>query len=271
VNAAEWEELLLSATQTVWKKVRPLAQGGSRGRSVGVGAAGDRTIFADKVAEDILLKALTKRKTRALSEEAGLVEGEERWPLAVVDPLDGSSNFERGIPFYCTSVAITEGDSVDDIAVGVVRDLVNGDVYTARRGKGAKKNGKTIRTSRTNEASRAVVGVDLSRSSPSLVSGLSALISGVKRQVHLGANALELCFLAEGRTDAFVDLRGRMRITDFAAAYLILAEAGGSVTDSDGRKLELKYDLEHRFSFVASGNSKMHEIVLELCRGSGQS
>ena len=86
--------------------------------------------------------------------------------------------------------------------------------------------------------------------------------------MHLGANALELCLLAEGRIDAFVDVRGKIRITDFAAAYLIASEAGAKITDADGKKLRPEFDLGHRFSFVASANPSLHKEILQLCNKS---
>ncbi|MDG6985259.1 MAG: hypothetical protein JRM73_00745 [Nitrososphaerota archaeon] len=268
MNAVEWEEFLFASTARVWQKVAPLAKKGGRGRTVGTGAAGDMTIYADKLAEDLLIGDLKKTAgVRILSEEAGAVGPRDGSALAVVDPLDGSSNFERGIPFYCTSVAIVTGKSIDDTSVGVVRDLVTGDVYSARKGEGAKKNGKRIRTSRTVDSAKSLVGVDISRSPPGLVRALAPLVEGVKRQVHLGANALELCYLAEGKTDSFVDLRGKMRVTDFAAANLIAREAGAVVTGSYGETLDVRFDLEHRFSFVASANPVLHRKVLSMCKG----
>ena len=264
----EWEGLLLSATESVWRRVSDLSGRGGRGKSVGVGAAGDRTIYADKKAEDELLKALGRVKgVRVLSEEAGDAGDPEGRTLAIVDPLDGSSNFERGIPFYCTSVAVVEGRRLEDVRAAVVRDLVSGDAFAAVKGGGARKNGKPIETSRVTDLSAAVVGADLSRSSPDLVSGLGPLIGAVKRQVHLGANALEICYVADGRTDAFVDLRGRIRITDFAGAYLIAKEAGAVITDGSGGRLDPPLDLEHRFSFVASANASLHGELLRAANG----
>ena len=265
MKGSEWEEVLIRATGAVLAKVSPLAKKGGRGRSLGPGASGDVTLYADKVAEDILVGALARAgKVRFLSEEAGSFGDPHAETLAIVDPLDGSSNFERGIPFYCTSVAIAEGESLG-VMVGVVRDLVSGDVYAAEKGRGATKNGRRIRTSTNEDPSNAVVGVDLSRSPRGLVSALAPLVGGVKRQVHLGANALELCYLAEGRIDSFVDLRGRIRVTDFAAANLIAQEAGAVVTDLGGRRLRVAFDLGHRLSFVASANPALHGQVLELC------
>ena len=171
---------------------------------------------------------------------------------------------------YCTSVAVVEGRTAADVVLGVVRDLVTGDVYTARKGGGATKNGREIRTSGVTSTSDAVVGVDLSRGPSSLASRLARIVSGVKRQVHLGANALEMCYVAEGRTDSFVDLRGRIRVTDLAAAYLIAIEAGAKVTDGRGEALRLYFDLSHRFSFVASANARLHREMLALVGGVGR-
>lgn len=260
-----WERLLLGATARVRKEVLDIANGGDRGRTVGIGASGDRTIFADKQAEVELLKSLGRvGAVRILSEEAGFAGDPRSKTLAVVDPLDGSSNFERGIPFYCTSVAVVEGDSIEDISVGVVRDLVSGEVYSATRAGGARMNGRTIRTSEVLDPTSAVVGIDLNRSRASQVEGLAPLVSGVKRQVHLGANALEICYLADGRIDAFIDVRRETRITDFAAAYLIAKEAGAKVTGADGKELKPRFDLEHRFSFVASANPHLHGEILKF-------
>jgi len=262
----EWEELLLDATERVRGRISALAHKGERGKSLGLGASGDRTLVADKVAEDELMDTLLSvRGTKVLSEEAGLLGDEEGGTLAVVDPLDGSSNFARGIPFYCTSVAVVEGDSLEDIKVGVVRDLVSGDVYHAVRGKGAKKNGRQVHASQVDSLSRAVLGIDISRGGSELVNRLAPLIGTASRQVHFGANALELSYVSDGTIDAFVDVRGKIRITDLAAAYLVAAEAGAELSDAGGKELRAVFDLKHRLSFVASANLQLHKEILRLC------
>ena len=267
----EWERVLSAATERVRRKVAPLSKTKDRGRSLGVGASGDTTICADRTAEDEILRELEKAgPIRVLSEEAGSVGDARAQTLAIVDPLDGSSNFEHGIPFYCTSVAIAGGEPVEDVTVGVVRDLVSGDIYSAVRGSGARKNGERIHTSKTDSLSEAVVGIDLSRGGSGVTQRLAPLVTAARRQVHFGANALELCYVAEGRTDAFVDLRGTIRITDVAAALLIAEEAGAAITQADGRRLDPVFDFAHRLSFVASANRRLHKEILELVgRGAG--
>ncbi|HEV2225658.1 MAG TPA: inositol monophosphatase family protein, partial [Nitrososphaerales archaeon] len=222
----------------------------------------------DKKAEDVLIGALDKvRGVRVLSEEAGQVGDSKGKLLAVIDPIDGSSNFERGIPFYCTSVAIADGSSHRDVFFGIVRNLVSGEVYTATKGEGARKNGKKIRTSKILELSKAVAGIDISRARQGTLKQLLPLMGRISRQVHYGANALELCLMAEGKTDAFVDLRGRMRTVDFAAAQLIASEAGGVVSSPKGEDLRFSMDLRCRFSFVASSNMELHRRILEYLEG----
>ncbi len=264
MNSRGWVELLLEATEDVKRKVDGL-EAGAGSETIGVGASGDKTLKADKAAEDVLLGALRKRgEVRILSEEAGAVGMEDAKTLAVVDPLDGSSNFERGIPFYCTSVALVDGNGVDGISVGVIRDLVSGDVFSAVRGEGAAKNGHPIKTSRVTDVWGAVVGIDVSRATPALAESLAPLLTGAKRQVHFGANALELCYLADGRLDAFVDTRGLIRITDFAAAYLIASEAGARFSGPGGSPLKAEFDLRHKLSFIASANEALHKEILNL-------
>jgi len=110
---------------------------------------------------------------------------------------------------------------------------------------------------------KAIVAVDVSRAGVPTITRLAPLISDVRREVHMGANALELCLVAEGATDAFVDIRGSMRIVDLAAAYLIAREAGGVVTSPDGAELAVPLDLKARFSYLASANRALHEAILE--------
>ena len=265
MNGEDWRRLLTDVTGNVQSKVSKVIERGEVSKAVGVGASGDTTLVADKEAENELLGVLTRiKELRIVSEEAGN-RGDIRAPfVAIVDPLDGSSNFEKRIPFYCTSVAVAKGDSLTGISWALIRNLTNGDVYWAEKGKGSSKNGSPLRASKVNALADSVVGVDLSRGLPEVAAKVNPLIASVKRQVHFGANALELCFLAEGKIDAFVDLRMKMRVTDFAAAYLIASEAGAVVTDEEGSPLDARLDLEARFPVVGAGNGALHRRILRV-------
>ena len=263
----DWEELLAQACARADAVVSKSVTPAKRRRVVGTGAAGDRTLAADRDAEREILRALRAAgPLRILSEEIGRTGDTDARYIAIIDPLDGSSNFSRGIPFYCTSIGVAEGETLGGMRYAMVRDLVTGDVYYAEKGRGATKNGKEIGTSTTVDLAQSVAGIDLSRATVRTLRGLVPLLSSVKRQVHFGANALELCLLAEGKVEAFVDVRSRMRITDFAAAYLIAQEAGAVFSGAEGERLDPTIALGPRFSFVGSANEAIHSAILERLR-----
>lgn len=200
VKSPDWKDLLSDATERVRRSVSEIAADEDRRIIVGAGAAGDKTLLADRKAEEELLSVLLQVEgLRVLSEETGHRGDAKSRLIAVVDPLDGSANFERGIPFYCTSVAIADGPTLQDVFFGIVRNLVTGDVYLSERGKGAMKNRETIRTSSPSALSESVAAVDLSRAPVELLRSLSPLVSRVRRQVHYGANALEPLLPCRGK------------------------------------------------------------------------
>jgi myo-inositol-1(or 4)-monophosphatase len=263
----DWRELLFEAVDRVQRVAKKSAVERERGRVVGIGASGDSTLVVDRDAEREILESLSGvPRLRVISEEKGDSGGRDTEYTAIVDPIDGSSNFGRAIPFYCVSIGITKGRQLSDAAYAIVRNLVNGDTYYAERGIGSSKNGKPIRTSSETNIGDAVVGIDISRAEERTIRDLAPLVSRVKRQVHFGANALELCLMAEGKTDAFVDTRGKMRIVDTAAAYLISKEAGAVFSEPSGSVLQPALELGERFGFVASANATIHGEILALLR-----
>ncbi|MGD1054545.1 MAG: inositol monophosphatase family protein [Nitrososphaerales archaeon] len=264
-----WEKLLAKATKKVQKSVSAVASGGDRGLAVGTGASGDKTLLADLKAEEQLSRALFRVKgVKLLSEEAGNIGDPESRTLAIIDPLDGSSNFERGLPFYCTSVAIAEGQSLRGVRSAMVRNLVNGDVYFATKGEGASKNGRRISTTRGGKLDKSVLDIDLSGTSREVIAGLVPLLAGSKRVVHYGANALEMCLLAEGKIDAFVDVRRRIRVTDIAGGYLIAREAGATISLAGEPRSGPEFSLETRFNLIASANQSLHRAIMRELRSS---
>jgi myo-inositol-1(or 4)-monophosphatase len=265
VNARDvsWKRLLAEATKKVQESVSAVAVEGNRGLAVGTGASGDKTLLADMRAEQELTRAVLRVEgVKLLSEETGNIGDPGSRTLAVIDPLDGSSNFERGLPFYCSSVAIVEGQGLRGVRFAMVRNLVNGDIYFAAQGEGASKNGKRICTSKGDELRESVLDVDLSGTSGTVIAGLVPLLAGAKRIVHYGANALEMCLLAESKIDAFVDLRGRIRVTDIAGGYLIAKEAGAVISLAEEPRSAPELSLENRFSLVASANQSLHRVIM---------
>ena len=187
--------------------------------------------------------------------------------FVTADPIDGSSNFMRGLPFYCCSIAVSDKPMLDAVYAGMVADLFHDVTYTAHKGKGGFVDGQKLHPSKIISLNDAMIGLDLNTYKASNVAPkVTALIEQTKHIRHFGANALELCYVADGLTDAFVDLRGKLRATDVAASFLILKEAGGIITNPQNQPVNVKLDPKQTLSFVASGNCQIHEKILNLVK-----
>lgn len=153
-------------------------------------------------------------------QEAVLREGRRgAWCL---DPLDGTSNFAAGFPFFAMSLAWIEAGQV---RLGLVYDPVRRELFAARRGGGATLNGAPLRLGRTGATlAGAIALVDFKRLPPALGSRLASA-PPFRSQRNLGSTALDWCWLAAGRADLYC--HGGQRIWDYAGGALVFAEAGG--------------------------------------------
>jgi myo-inositol-1(or 4)-monophosphatase len=259
-----WESILKEAGEQV-QGISDRLKGRKSGlEAQGQGAGGDVTMRVDAEAEKSIMGLVGGQvgDVRFVAEEAGEVgPSGSRWTV-VIDPIDGSSNYARGLPFYCTSIAVLEGPSLEDVKYGLVRNLISEESYFAEKGAGAERDGKAIRASKVGTISDSCVGIDMSKASRATVERLVPLIAAVRKPAHFGANALEQAFLADGKIDAFVDIRDRMRVVDFAAGYLIALEAGAVFSDPTGKPVNTKVSLSEKFNVVASGNAKLQGLIL---------
>jgi len=263
----EWESVLKDAGERA-QEVSDGLRGKSRGNEAqGKGAGGDTTMRFDLETEQAIVDVVRQvPDTRVIAEEVGVVgKPSSRWTV-IIDPIDGSSNFARGIPFYCTSIGVAEGKSIEDIRYGLVRNLPNGDVYYSEKDRGAYLNGRKVRTGAVKELKEACIGVDLAKGPMKVIAGLVPLIGSVRKQIHLGANALELCYVADAKIDGFVDMRMTLRIVDFAAGYLIAKEAGALFTDERGGGVDPRISLDERFNVVVASNAALQKKMLDVIR-----
>ncbi len=239
--------------------------------NLGMGAGGDATKPVDLAAEMAIVETLKENGVSytLISEESGVKKfgAEAESCFITVDPIDGSTNFMHGLPFYACSIAVSRKRTLNDVYAGLVADLAHDVTYTAYEGKGAYRDGKKIETSKTAALEEAVVGLDLNTYKVKEVAPkLTDLIAKTRNIRHFGANAVELCYVANGLTDAFVDIRGKLRTTDVAAGFLILKEAGGVVTKPDNQELNAELDPKQTISFVASGNLEIHKKIISLVK-----
>jgi myo-inositol-1(or 4)-monophosphatase len=229
---------------------------------VRMGADGTPTAKIDIAAEDAILEVLKAdgRSMRIISEEMGeRILGNSPEFSVVLDPLDGTYNASVGIPFYNISLAVSSLD-LSHVRFGYVSNLAMREEYYAEAGKGAYLNEKRVKTSRQSELEEICVSVYGYRQNAERT---RKIYKKVRRVRLLGSVALELCYVASGKLDALVDVRGALRVTDVAAGQLILKEAGGFITDREGNSLKLPDSVTSRVEIVAS-NGRVHEKLLKI-------
>jgi len=186
--------------------------------------------------------------------------GESPEYLIHLDPLDGTFNAINGIPFYAVSIYLSAGDC----CFGYICDLARGTKYYAEIGRGAyAEPGDRLHVSKTSGLKDFSISAYTLRPNTSRIVGIG---DRVRRIRTLGSTSLEMALVASGRLDAFVDLRGMLRIVDVAAGKLILEEAGGAITDVEGKPLELNGDMWQRTDLIGS-NGLNHVELLKLIGG----
>jgi len=268
----DWHEILFQCKNNVKISIHPyLATIREPQPELGIGAGGDAMKPMDLAAEKAIIDTLREFDVSftLISEESGVKKfGDAAGGCFVtIDPIDGSTNFMHGLPFYCCSIAVSTKRTLNDVYAGLVTDLAHDITYMAFEGKGAYRDGKKIVTSKTSSLEEAVIGLDLNTYKvKEIILKLTDLIAKTKHIRHFGANALELCYVANGLTDAFVDIRGKLRTTDVAAGFLILKEAGGIVTTPENQQFNVELDPKQTMSFIASGNLEIHKNIVKLVK-----
>jgi myo-inositol-1(or 4)-monophosphatase len=268
----DWLQVLANCENNVKTHIHPLLNTLKEPQpDLGLGAGGDSMKLVDLAAEKAIIEVLLENDLSftLVSEESGIKQfGMTPSECYVtVDPIDGTTNLVRGLPFYCSSIAVSREPTLSAVFAASVTDLFHNVSYTAIKGKGAFRGGKKIVSSTVTSLAEAIIGLDLNTYKVKAVAPqLSDLIQETKHIRHFGANALELCYVADGLTDGFVDIRGKLRTTDVAAGFLIIKEAGGIVTTPEGETIDLKLDPKQKLKFIASGNKKIHQTILGLIK-----
>ena len=242
--------------------MKPLIGTKEGAKIVGMGADGTPTAYIDKIAEDIVLEYFRKIEANVIviSEEAGIVEiTPDAEDIIYLDPVDGTFNAISNIPLYALSAAYS---SKGTIMKGFVSNLATGEIFTAEKGKGAMKDGKSLNTSTVTNLHEAACALYTNQTKEG-VKKITPLFSSIRRDRHLGASALELAYVAAGRFEAYVDIRETLRITDAAAGLLLCTEAGGIVTSPDGKLPSFPETIQSGASIIAS-NGYLHDKITSL-------
>jgi myo-inositol-1(or 4)-monophosphatase len=222
-----------------------------------VGEGGDDTTAVDAAAEEVVLARLRALGTplTVVSEEVGeLVLGSGDGPRVVVDPVDGSLNAKRGIPFFSLSLAVAEGPAMGDVVFGYVYDFGTGEEWTADGG-GAFLNGEPLGAVRPKDEIE-ILSFEATTTA-FVVEKAAAMAELAYRLRIMGSLAISLCYLAAGRVDAVCSLKPA-RSVDIAAAQLLVRECGLAIELFDAPPLDAApLDLGARSRVVAAGTPEL--------------
>lgn len=281
-------DLAYEIIREVGKAIRPYVGNPESGEQVKIGADGTPSSLIDIIAEEKIIHILRNSPyySYLISEEIGelrLGRGEkesitltqelrrtdiedDKKPrfIFLIDPIDGTNNAVKAIPAYGISVAVAnvpEGRlaTLDDVELGFVSNFSNGNFFEAIKGKGAWLNNEKVTPSDILTISNMTLG-GFTKSSTTTA---SKLVDNARRMRVLGSVVLELSYVASGKYDAFLDLRGS-RIIDIAASKLILEEVGGIITNKYGEKLDNKLSIYEKTIVVAANNEILHSQIINI-------
>jgi myo-inositol-1(or 4)-monophosphatase len=254
-ESSDWLGFCRRAAGAARDAVHAYATTADRAVETGRGEGGDTAYVIDRAAEDAIFREIEELgvPVTAVSEERGEVEVGSRTPgtesdpvRIVIDPVDGSLNAKRGLPFACVSIAVASGPRMADVEVGWVAELDprlsaddeprRGRDWWAVRGEGAFRDDEPLPALLPGPLE--VLGLETAR--PELVAAAADAIQsvGARRIRALGSVAMTLCLVAAGQLDAMLTLRP-IRSVDAAAAQLLVTEAGGAVAFPDADDLSL--------------------------------
>jgi myo-inositol-1(or 4)-monophosphatase len=261
----DWLASCRRAADDVKAVLRELPPGEARERVLRRGEGGDDTTAIDAEAERVVVARLEAEggDFTLVSEELGIRPARAgSRTFVVVDPIDGSINAKRGIPFFSLSIAVADGPAMGDVHFGYVYDFGSDEEWFAERGEGAKLDDEALHAS----AREHIELLSMEATRTDLVAQHAPAFVPVARRIRvMGSLALSLCHLAAGRVDAVCSLKDA-RSVDIAAGQLIVAESGGWVDLVDGSLAVAPLDLEGRSRVVAARSREHFEQVAAVLR-----
>ena len=264
-----WLEVCRGAVEDLREVFAAMPTRHEREPVVGDGAGGDETTAVDAAAEAAILTRLERLHAdqgvdfHLVSEELGeRLYGMSPTTRVVVDPIDGSLNAKRLIPFFSVSIAVADGATMKDVFFGFVHDFGTGEEWTATRGEGAFLNGEPLGALRPKDrievlALEATVAVSVAEKAV-------AFAPLAKRLRIMGSLALSLCYLAAGRVDAVCSLK-EARAVDIAAAQLLLRELEIPIVFADAGPFDAgPLDPAPRSPVIAAGSQQLCEQLAHI-------
>jgi len=233
-------------------------------REIAENPLGQRTIAADKWIEDIVAAELRRSGIPCVlvSEEAGVVEISKNPEWAFVcDPLDGSTNYKKGIPLYCLGLCYAPvGGRMRDVREAFVLELVRGEEFYCAKGKGAFRNGKKMQASKVARMRDAILSLDFNQEGGTIGRQRKIGLLGCKDHRRFGPDLLDMCYCACGAVDGFVHVKKSLSAIHASGAAML--EETCVVTDTRGKPLDAALRVDACVDVVAAGTMGLHKELL---------
>jgi myo-inositol-1(or 4)-monophosphatase len=263
---SDWLKICREAVADLRGVLEELPTRETREPVTGRGVGGDDTTAIDAAAEAVIVRRLEQAhelglEFRLVSEELGERMFGKSETTVVVDPIDGSVNAKRGIPFFAFSLAVAEGGRMGDVSFGYVYDFGSGEEWTAWKEGGAFLDGERLGGVRPKDE---IELLQFEATVTDLVADRIEPFRSLAERIRvMGSLALSLCHLAAGRVDAVCSLKPA-RSVDIAAAQLLIRECGLVVDLPESPPFEeAPLDLEGRSRIVAAGTPEACRRVAE--------
>jgi len=262
-------EFLKLIAINVFDVVNPLLGTKEAAKKSKRGAGGDISMNIDIAAENVIIETLEEANVDILliSEEVGekfigdKEKAKENQSVLIVDPVDGSNNAVRGVPYCSVSIAYAIGTKTSDIKKAAILNLNTKDIYWAEKGKGAYINERVIHVSELDLSQKCFFELNLPKKNfMNSLQDLAPIISKFYRMRILGSSALTLCQIASGSMEVFINLRKSNRLVDVAAGMVILKEARGKFFSLDGTDIDQELSINVKFPFIAC-NAKLESFL----------
>jgi myo-inositol-1(or 4)-monophosphatase len=227
------------------------------------------TMQFDHDAEDIIINGLTESGIgfEIITEERPTFSTSEAPPYRIViDPIDGSTNFERGIMTAAVALAVLPIEAPilpEYVQWALVGELFSGTVYEAQHGGGAFRNGRRCQTSTVTNLRHCLAGVNLDGRDTNALKALLVEEPSLGMIRRTGSSAIDSVYVASSAYDAYIDIGNTLTGESFLASASIVLEAGGVISDDKGDPLQPITSLTQKFSLVIAGNKKLHQELIQ--------
>lgn len=252
------DNALKFARETATEVADILKSGQNRERRIISKAYHDYVTDIDKESEELIKRRIKNDfpEHSILTEESGRIRsGEYMW---IIDPLDGTTNYIHGFPFFCVSIALKHRE---DLILGVICDPLRDEMFYAKKGEGAFLNESRIETSKPSDISKALIASGFpfrnKGALPDYLKDFRKVMKSSRGIRRAGSAALDLAYLACGRIDGFWEYN--LNVWDIAAGVLILKEAGGALTDTSGSDTHMETG-----NICAACDENIHRALLDL-------